>query len=132
MLKYLILLLFSQAPSELHPWVLAPNPWYQGDQAHQDLSPLNTANDFLPSDTANNFLPLSSEKKFLPSDTANIFLSLDENPEMDGAIDVINQIMKRSDEDCDLPDKITSRVCYEVLRNKKIELFTQHLFRNHK
>ena len=69
----------------------------------------------------------------MPSDTANNFLSLDENPEMDEAIDVINQIMKRSNEDCDLPDEITSRECYETIRNKKIvKLFTQHLFRNHK
>ena len=115
---------FSQAPInsfEDHPWVVFPNPWYQGDQAHQDSSPLNTANDFLPSDNTNKFLPFDTEKKFL-----------DENPEMDEAIDVINQIIKRSNEDCDLPDEITSRECYEVIRNKKIELFTQHLFRNHK
>ena len=77
-------------------------------------------------------MPLNNENDFLSSDTANNFLSLDENPEMDEAIDVINQIMKRSKEDCDLPDEITSRECYEVIRNKKIELFTQHLFRNHK
>ena len=75
----------------------------------------------MPSDNTNKFLPFDTEKNFL-----------DENPEMDEAIDVINQIIKRSNEDCDLPDEITSRECYEVIRNKKIELFTQHLFRNHK
>ena len=75
----------------------------------------------MPSDNTNKFLPFDTEKKIL-----------DENPEMDEAIDVINQIIKRSNEDCDLPDEITSRECYEVIRNKKIELFTQHLFRNHK
>ena len=77
-------------------------------------------------------MPSDNTNKILPFDTANHFLSLDENPEMDKAIDVINQIMKRSNEDCNLPDEITSRECYEVIRNKKIELFTQHLFRNHK
>ena len=77
-------------------------------------------------------MPFNNENDILPSDTANNFLSLNENPEMDEAIDVINQIIKRSNEDCDLPDEITSRECYEVIRNKKIKLFTQHLFRNHK
>ena len=77
-------------------------------------------------------MPFNNENDILPSDTANNFLSLNENPEMDEAIDVINQIIKRSNEDCDLPDEIASRECYEVIRNKKIELFTQHLFRNHK
>ena len=86
----------------------------------------------MPSATANNLLPFATANDFLPLDTANNFLSLDENPEMDGAIDVINQIIKRSNEDCDLLNEITSRECYEIIRNKKIKLFTQHLFRNHK
>ena len=66
----------------------------------------------------------------MPSDTANNFLSLDENPEMDEAIDFINQIINSQKKTAIYRTHLES-VMKKIL-TKKINSFTQHLFRNHK